>query len=65
MLSRRNREMKIKVSLNIGYATAVRRGEIEIDDKEWAELDADEKWEIANEWAQNYIAIDYEEPNHG
>ena len=47
--------MTVKVSLSIGYPSACRNDELEIDD------DATEEQidEIVQEWAQNYINVSW------
>lgn len=52
--------MKMQVSLSIGYAGAVRRDELEIDQEEWEECETEEEREELcetywQEWADNYI----------
>lgn len=51
---------KIKVTLNIGYPTAIHEDIIEIDDEEWAGCATDKqrdalKDEYWQDWVNNYI----------
>lgn len=51
----------VKLSLSIGYSTATREAEEEIDDELWESLNDKEREnlidEIATEWANEYIDI--------
>jgi hypothetical protein len=56
--------MKIKATLSIGFCTANRKTEIEIDDEELEDLSEEEKDKVINEyvqnWAENYIETYWE-----
>jgi hypothetical protein len=57
--------VKFKVTLSIGYATANQKDELEIPDEELEGLSEQERNNVINEWAQewanNYIEIDWKE----
>lgn len=51
---------KIKVTLNIGYLTAIREDVIEIDDQEWTDCETDEERDVLKDeywknWSNEYI----------
>lgn len=52
----------LNVKLSIGFPTATRKDEIEIDDDKWNDCATDEERqalidEYANQWAWNYIEL--------
>jgi hypothetical protein len=48
---------RIKVRLSIGFPTAVRKDVIEVED----DATEDDIYDAAEEWAQNYIDVGWEE----
>lgn len=57
--------MKLKVYLSIGFVGANREDEIKIDDEDLEGLTPEQReeclWQIAQEWANNYIEIWHKE----
>jgi len=55
--------MKVNFNLGIGYPSAVRRVEMDVEEnlgfteEEWLEMDEDEQFEVALDWAWNYIEV--------